>query len=132
MSRDGAFSRAQQTKNWCVGFSLLTQASTQLYTFSGGAFGVSGGLRGPPGASGGLRGPGALAGFRLGLPVFQAPPEPVVGPLLVHASGVSGASGGLRGPPGASGVPSEVSGGVSIFGWLWVSRRFWAASPALA
>ena len=107
MSRDGAFSRAQQTKNWCVGFSFPPPAYAgihpTLYLFgfqanapnshsppslpgfdpgSGGAFGVSGA---------GLMGLGLPGGLCCGGP-------PASGGLRR----VRGALGGLGGPPEAS------------------------------
>ena len=61
MSRDGAFSRAQQTKNWCVGFSFPPPAyagihpTLYLFGFRAALQATSRELQGPPGP----RGPGA-------------------------------------------------------------------------
>ena len=115
MSRDGAFSRAQQTKNWCVGFSFPPPAYAgihpTLYLFgfranalnshspsflpgfdpgSGEAFGVSDGFWGPPKLSKTF---GRLRGLR-------GPPFCAGLCTLEGLRGPPGASGGLRGAGG--------------------------------
>ena len=148
MSRDGAFSRAQQTKNWCVGFSfpppayagihptlylfgfranaLNSHSPPSLPGFDPGtfafvrAFGACG-LWGPPGPPGASGTPGAFGGLR--------------------KAGL-GASGNFRGLRGASGRPLGASGpNLERSGCLGGLRRqspglvrmsgFWAGSQAL-
>ena len=81
MSRDGAFSCAQQTKNWCVGFSF------------------------PPPAYAGIHPTLYLFGFRANALNSHSPSLCLALTFLEFfpdCSGPSRASGGLRGPPGAS------------------------------
>ena len=115
MSRDGAFSCAQQTKNWCVGFSF------------------------PPPAYAGIHPTLYLFGFRANALNSHSPLLCLA--LIDHAfwdlfgalfgddlQGVRGsraASGGLQGPPGPPGV-SEASRTL-IVGFVFF---FAAAGPA--
>ena len=125
-------SRAQQTKNWCVGFSFPPPAYAgihptlylfgfradalnshsppylpeRLWAFPVVAFGApkpSGGLRGLWGAFGGLWCPR----FRGALPGFGAP----LRPLEASRGPLRAPPGCLRAPPGASGRLRGASGG---------------------
>ena len=138
MSRDGAFSRAQQTKNWCVGFSFPPPAYAgihpTLYLFGFRANALN--SHSPPslpdflglvsadalwdlfgafsyletfGASGGLRGPlDPLGASGRSFLGCRGLPGPPGASRHLRASGLVG----LENPPGAfKGPPS--------------SRRFW-------
>ena len=140
-------SRAQQTKNWCVGFSFPPPAYAgihpTLYLFGFGADALN--SHSPPSclvssasipfqdlrerlwafpvvAFGAPKPSGGLRGLR----GFRGPwcrafwaAVRLRGP----PAGLRGASGGLRGasgvPPGASGGPREDFGGLEPFFWVW-------------
>ena len=119
MSRDGAFSCTQQTKNWCVGFSFPPPAyagihpTLYLFGFRANALnshspslclaltflGLFPGCSGPSRASGGLRGPQAPPGALPQLPGLRGLPD-----VWLRAGGLRGPPG----PPGASGLFFEV------------------------
>ena len=124
MSRDGAFSRAQQTKNWCVGFSFPPPAhagihpTLYLFGFRANALNshspllclalIAGRSGSPPaGASGAF---GRLCGLRDppsypagGLCTLQGLRGPRVRGLRGPPKGVRGSGGGLRGLRGLPG-----------------------------
>ena len=115
MSRDGAFSRAQQTKNWCVGFSFPPPAYAgihpTLYLFGFRANALN--SHSPPSLPGFDPGPGPtrLPSGRSGVSGGQrvSGASVVVG-LPRRLCRPPGASAGLRGPPKASGGPETVMG----------------------
>ena len=142
MSRNGAFSRAQQTKNWCVGFSFPPPAYAgihpTLYLFgfranalnfhallclalirglvSDDAFGTFWGFR--QRLSGRSRPPAASGGSG-GL---RGPPKPThwVVSRFFGLLAMPAASAGLQGPPGASGLgglrgPRGASAGLQVW-----------------
>ena len=120
MSRDGASSRAQQTKNWCVGFSFPPPAYAgihpTLYLFGFRANPLN--SHSPTSLPGFDPGSGLrdLRGLRRGL---QGPPEAFGGPAgfmslfgLQLSGGLQRPPQTLRGPPG----PLEASGAFGGFG----------------
>ena len=141
MSRDGAFSRAQQTKNWCVGFSFPPPAyagihpTLYLFGFRANALN-SHSLPSLPGFDTGssqvmLSGP--FWGFFLtafGPPGLRKPPTL---PVFRGASGGPlGASGSVRGSPEGSGGPAGACAfeGQDVGFGSGFRVLFWAASPA--
>ena len=153
MSRDGAFSRAQQTKNWCVGFSSPPPAYAgihpTLYLFGFRANALN--SHSPPslpgfpglvsadafpdyletfGASGGLQGAsGGLWGslgprlFFFGLRGLREPPGPPGASRHLRASGLVG----LQNPPEAD--PGIQRFQANLLGW---SGRVPSGAPAEA
>ena len=108
MSRDGAFSRAQQTKNWCVGFSFPPPAYAgihpTLYLFGFRANALN--SHSPLLCLALIRGLvsndafGTFWGFRQRL---SGPPEHFFWAACGRLLGPAKAFGGFRGPSGASG-----------------------------
>ena len=142
-------SRAQQTKNWCVGFSFPPPAyagihptlylfgfradalNSHSWAFPVVAFGApkpSGGLRGLRGAFGGLWCPRFSP-----LKPFRVPGPRGASGRLRGASrrlrGASAACRGLRGPPRASGLRRLVCGGLDVgfgsgFTLAWQTQKY--------